>query len=302
MQLKTIKKVVSDKVNEWLNSVTDGNLRERMRGSLLVTGGSIASMLRNEQVNDFDIYFQDRDVLIDVVKYYIKTVPSASIWLGENKDQLIKAYKGDFDKDQNYFTCALRNLKEDQVKIFIDYEEGSSKGGMAFDKKESPNYDLAYLSPNAISLTNDVQIVVRFFGTPSEIHKNFDFVHATNYFTFKSGVVVNKEALISLMTNQLKYKGSLYPLTSVIRAKKFLKRGFNISAGEYLKMIFQISLLDLTNVDVLEEQLIGVDVAYFSTLIEALRNHKTTHPEFVLDKDYLTSLIDKIFNDESSED
>jgi hypothetical protein len=38
-----------------------------------------------------------------------------------------------------------------------------------------------------------------------------------------------------------------------------------------LKMMLQVSDLDLKNPDVLEEQLIGVDVAYFSTLIEVLR-------------------------------
>jgi hypothetical protein len=38
-----------------------------------------------------------------------------------------------------------------------------------------------------------------------------------------------------------------------------------------LKMMFQVSDLDLKNPDVLEEQLIGVDIAYFSTLIEVLR-------------------------------
>lgn len=38
-----------------------------------------------------------------------------------------------------------------------------------------------------------------------------------------------------------------------------------------LKMMFQISEFDLKNPDVFEEQLIGVDVAYFSALIEALR-------------------------------
>ena len=35
--------------------------------------------------------------------------------------------------------------------------------------------------------------------------------------------------------------------------------------------MFQISKLDLTNVDILEEQLIGVDVAYFDKLITILR-------------------------------
>lgn len=296
MQIKTIKKILSKKMEEWLESITDQQLRVRVKGSLLVTGGSIVSLLQNSEVNDYDIYLQDRNVLIDLVKYYTKSVPEANIWLGEEKKEIAYGYNGDLG-DDNYFTCSLRNLKEDQVKIFID--GASNTGGMRFTPDPEAKYQLAFLSPNAISLTDDIQIIVRFFGTPAEIHRNFDFIHATNYFSFAEGVVLNLDAVTCILTNTLKYQGSLYPLTSVIRSKKFLKRGFNMSAGEYLKMMFQISLLDLTNLDVLEEQLIGVDVAYFSVLISALRNAKDGDPEFKIDSGYLIALIEKIFNDDS---
>jgi hypothetical protein len=105
-------------------------------------------------------------------------------------------------------------------------------------------------------------------------------------------LVLNKEALESLVTKNLSYQGSLYPLTSIIRMKKFIGRNWTMNAGEVLKMMFQVSDLDLTDIEVLEEQLIGVDVAYFSTLIEALRG---------VDKDkitpaYMNTMIDRIFN------
>jgi hypothetical protein len=97
-------------------------------------------------------------------------------------------------------------------------------------------------------------------------------VHATNYFTFEEGLVTNVAALESILTKSLRYQGSLYPLTSVIRMKKFIQRGWTVNAGEILKMLFQVSELDLKNIEVLEEQLIGVDVAYFSLLITVLRD------------------------------
>jgi hypothetical protein len=43
--------------------------------------------------------------------------------------------------------------------------------------------------------------------------------------------------------------------------KKFIQRGWTVN-GRNLKMLFQVSELDLKNIEVLEEQ-IGVDVAYF---------------------------------------
>ena len=101
------------------------------------------------------------------------------------------------------------------------------------------------------------------------------------------------------MARELVYVGSKYPLCSVIRTRKFLKRGFTINAGQYLKMAFQISSLDLTNIAVLEDQLTGVDVAYFATLIDALQKHsekeKEEGREFKLEYGYLAAIIDKIF-------
>ena len=64
-------------------------------------------------------------------------------------------------------------------------------------------------------------------------------------------------------------------------------------------MAFQISKLNLSNVAVLEDQLVGVDVAYFNMLIDALVEHteklKNEGKEFTIEYGYLASIIDKIF-------
>lgn len=201
----------------------------------------------------------------------------------------------DFGKQKRYFSIALRNLKEDQIKLMFDKKEGSIRLNEEKSKDEL-NYEPVFFSPNAISLSNDLQIVLRFWGDNKKIHETFDFVHATNYFTFETGLVTNIAALESILTRTLKYQGSHYSVTSIIRAKKFIKRGFNISAGELLKIMFQISQLDLSDPDVLEEQLIGVDIAYFELLINALRNKKSSE-NFELSSKYFNELIDRIFNE-----
>lgn len=259
-------------------------------------------MLLNEPLNDYDIYLMDRDVLMDLTKYYTNGL--CIIFDGLNKESLIKEYNSQYFSEygiqgidrNNSHAISLRNLKEDQIKLYFE----NANGGMKVNESvpvEERNYIPMYFSPNAISLSNDIQIVIRFHGTAEQIHKTFDFIHATNYFTFKDGLVTNVKALESIITKQLQYQGSLYPVTSIIRAKKFIKRGFNINAGEYLKIMFQISALDLTNVDVLEEQLIGVDVAYFDLIITALRNKYDSDKDFTLTTEYFNSLIDRIFND-----
>jgi len=250
----------------------------------------------------------DIDVCKRVAKYYTQTFQDVVIFDGREKRKLVDKYNDEHDVDDgklpidsnNSFAISLRNLKDDQIKLYFNGASGGMKvnDGVEQDKL---NYTPIYLSPNAISLSHDLQIVLRFWGTAEQIHKTFDFIHATNYFTFKEGLVRNLEAVESILTKQLKYQGSYYPVTSIIRAKKFIKRGFNINAGELLKIMFQISQLDLTNPDVLEEQLIGVDVAYFDLIITALRNKMDSDKDFKLSANYFNTLIDRVFNSTDGE-
>ena len=57
-------------------------------------------------------------------------------------------------------------------------------------------------------------------------------------------------------------------------------------------MCLQISALDLTNAIILEEQLTGVDAAYFGQLLERAKNKE--NPEKI-DTAYLIELINRMF-------
>jgi hypothetical protein len=311
MQVKTIKKNLVAKLEDWLSTIEDEQLRKDVKQHLLVSGGSIASMLLDDPVNDYDIYIQDYATLLRLVKYYIgkentwytaensdltEIVPEhkeiIEILEGVNRDKLLDEFtEGQFSR-RKIIVENLTNLRIALYPINTDLYVAPER---EFTKEMK--YRVACISANAISLTDDIQIVVRFHGSPDEIHKTFDFIHATNYFTFKDGLMLNQEALTSLLEKQLHYQGSLYPLTSVLRTKKFIKRGWNINAGEYLKILFQVSQLDLTDINVLYEQLVGVDVAYFSKLIEVL----SVIPKEKYTSGYINELIDRVFNEYDGE-
>lgn len=302
MYKKTIKKRIEKKMNDWLESITNQSLRERVKQNLLVSGGSIASMFLNEKVNDYDIYLMDMDVLNDLSNYYCQK-HGIPVLDGRLRDTYLNLEFPDVETNINpnfgdeYMAeryIKLKTLKPNQIKLDVPSEGYRIE---ELEEGEKVKYRVKFFSPNAISLSDDIQIVTRFNGTADKIHETFDFIHATNYFTFKDGLATNVDALESLLGKQLKYQGSLYPLTSIIRTKKFIKRGWNIGAGEYLKIMFQISGMDLTNPEVLEEQLIGVDVAYFGTLLKILRNDVSENPDMVVGYEYLSNLIDKIFGE-----
>lgn len=162
--------------------------------------------------------------------------------------------------------------------------------------KISQKYRPVFLSDNAITLSNKVQLVIRFFGTPEEIHSNYDFMHCTSYWVAKTGeLVLPAVALEALLTRELVYNGSKYPLASIIRTRKFIQRGWSVNAGQYLKMCLQLNELDLENIEVLEDQLIGMDAAYFKQVLDYIKNRQEEDPEFKLTSAYLIEIIDRMF-------
>ena len=79
----------------------------------------------------------------------------------------------------------------------------------------------------------------------------------------------------------------------MFRLKKFIKRGWTVTAGEMLKIAWDINALDLQNIAVLQDQLVGVDYVYFSNMVSRLqtRGEAGNGP---YDRDYLMDLIDEM--------
>src|SRR3546814_5103821 len=84
-----------------------------------------------------------------------------------------------------------------------------------------PTYRPVFMSTNAITLSDKIQIVLRFYGEADAIHENYDFVHCTNYWTSKDANLTPRQpALESLLCKEIRYVGSKYSVCSVIRLRK----------------------------------------------------------------------------------
>ncbi len=292
MNAKTIAKILAGKVSGWVDSIEDGAVRELAGKNAIVTGGCIASMLLGEPVNDFDIYFRDKATAEAVARYYVgrfnATHAGHDIRVECREDDRVKIVvrSGGVAEDASS-TQYVSEVMDDPGNIQDAYEQSESSALLADDE-----YRPVFLSTNAITLSGRVQLVIRFYGDPDEIHKNYDFVHCTNYWTNSDGkLALRQPALEALLAKELVYIGSKYPLCSIIRLRKFIKRGWTINAGQILKAAMQLSALDLTNIAVLEDQLTGVDCSYFSEVIRKLRDES---PEKV-NCAYLVEIIDRMF-------
>lgn len=311
MNRKIINSVISKKVNSWLNSITDEKLKELIRPNIIVTGGCITSMLLNEEVNDFDIYFRNKETVKAVAEYYVKLFkeqhPNIKKSINVIDFNPYDVTKTPTDRIRIIVKSSGEAEAEETIDEFnnvIDDENnekdidllGEKKDESETDKKQK-EYKPKYLSSNAITLSDKIQLIIRFYGAPEEIHENYDFVHCTNYWDSKNHELILKpEALEALLNKELKYVGSKYPLCSVIRTRKFINRGWFISAGQYLKICFQLSKLNLNNIAVLEDQLVGVDSAYFAQIIEVIKKDLEKGVIQDIDETYVAKLVDKIFN------
>ncbi len=367
MKTKTVNKILTGKFIAWTKSIEDETVRKIVEDNSIITGGSIVSLLLNEPVSDFDVYFRTPEAAHAIAQYYVKKLlenpPPAfknseshkvaiysllepSIPEGEEASRVGGIVKGPqparvrvvvksagvaeetTQKDYQYFEGIqdpnqqavavedyvskavgeeyvegqvtdntepgsyignVTELDDHSADVINDGEPVKTEGG------KRTKYRVLFVTSNAITLSDQMQLVLRFQGEPEQIHENYDFVHCTSYWTsWDKKLTLRQEALECIIAKELKYIGSKYPICSVIRTRKFITRGWTINAGAYCKMAYQISKLDMDNVQVLEDQLVGVDSAYFTQLISQLKNSSTTIDGRV-DGSYLMTLIDKIF-------
>lgn len=309
MKAKTIKQVLRAKINDWAATIEDEALRKQVLNDTIVTGGAIASMLLREPVNDYDVYFRTHATTLAVAQYYIArfrpqkkrgiacnisvqdeagrikiVIESAGIASAEGTE---KAYEYFESRPEGEATNYVGEIMDDPGEIEETYQDEEEKA-----QKTKCEYKPVFASTNAITLGDKIQVVLRFYGEPDAIHENYDFVHCTNYWTSHDNkLVLRPAALEALLARELRYIGSKYPVCSIIRLRKFIQRKWTVNAGQILKMVMQINEFDLTDINVLQDQLTGVDCAYFAEVMRKLKDKDSTK----VNAAYLVEIIDRMF-------
>lgn len=322
--IKTMNKIIGRKLNEWLESISDKGLRDLIRENIVITGGCFPSMIQNETPKDYDCYFKTKDATKRVAEYYVKQRNDAhkdkeKVFVLDGaapSKELLDYYKITNIAFSN--SRMIANTPPDRIKVIFpsagvvgdpqtvraDEELGDVFSNITeidetkadeIIEQEKKKYFPVFLSTNAITLSNGIQIVVRFYGEPDKIHGTYDFAHTKAYWTKATGTIIPNEVYDAVVNKTLIYTGSKYPVCSIFRMRKFIERGWKINAGQMLKACMQVSELDLMDIDTLEDQLVGVDSLYFMSLIEQFRRMKEKNADWDLTPQYIISVIDKIF-------
>lgn len=296
MNSKNIKRHLGAKLRDWASSIKDDDVKKAVMENTIVTGGALVSLLTGEQVHDYDVYFRTKESLIMVAKYYVDRwnethERKASLMWGELLAQATGSDGGNVKVYVRSSGVAEESVENHGEPLHDENGELIEQQ----DEEGGEKYRPRFMTSNAITLSGKIQIVTRFYGDVTDIHKNYDFAHCTcSWSSWDNEVRLPVKAMECIINKELYYVGSKYPLCSIIRTRKYIERGYHINAGQYVKMAMQLNELDLKDISVLEDQLTGVDTAYFQMMIDALRE-KMDGTEQKIDGTYVMELINKMF-------
>lgn len=136
--------------------------------------------------------------------------------------------------------CIPSMLMDEYVNDFDFYfitEQSANKVREYYkncDVKEK--YSVKLITDNAVNLTNKIQLVTKFYGLPNRVVEKFDWAHIKSYFWFNKDnrheeLVIDDSVYRIINEKELIYTGSDYPLSSLLRVRKYIKKGWYVSTS-----------------------------------------------------------------------
>lgn len=140
---------------------------------------------------------------------------------------------------------------------------------------EVPMDDKTVVTDSALSVILDghrVQFIKVVTGTPEEVIDTFDFTVCQAAYSWRQGFMFGREFMKHLAQRRLVFNiAAKYPICSLYRARKFIRRGFHFSGIEAIKLGLRIQALEIETYKQLREQLMGIDTLFLKDLTDSLK-------------------------------
>ena len=149
---------------------------------------------------------------------------------------LMGEYVNDFDI---YFTS------KQYTELVVDYYKKKDSKLTSSNKKEKMLEQKGVFIPtlfteNAINLTDKIQLITKFAGKPQSVVEQFDWQHIKSHFSMKDGLVISDDTYKLIVEKELIYTGSNYPLSSLLRLRKYIKKGWTVSTKTIVHIIIDL--------------------------------------------------------------
>ena len=230
---------------------------------LYFAGGCFASLVRQEKVADYDVFFVDPAEALEFMKGFVdKAAPSGLTRFGIPD------------------CCIVGEPPTLRIKgaVWQNPEIRSAKYGKTTVLRCVSEMAATYKVRGSL-----YQTVFMLSGPSYEVCKSFDFEHARcayhprNHGT-SGDFLVGPRFFESVASNELVYRSgdAKYPLGTLIRMADRVKRGWHVNDVEWVKVAFDISSLMLRDPKVMAAQLKGVDVIILNQLVDKLKDRTET--------------------------
>lgn len=179
----------------------------------MLVGGSLTSILTKKEINDFDIYFKDRDSFI-LSLMDVRGIKE-SLPLEEFPDN-VDIYSQHLDSYEFHYVC-------------------HTEKSVTFKPRYSDEL-YQFIHQN-------------FYKGVNEVFNDFDFtINMVGYDFELDEVVVHPEAMLHLSQRILvTNSGTKYPLISVLRTNKYQERGYTVSKKELVKLLLAVNKLEINS-------------------------------------------------------
>jgi|SRR5579872_2518407 len=120
-----------------------------------------------------------------------------------------------------------------------------------------------------------VQLIKCVLRTPAEVLEGFDFTICQGGLDWNDGFIFGKDFFQHLAQRRLVFNiKAEYPICSLYRLRKFIKRGFHFSGIEAIKLGLRIQALQIDTYADLRKQLMGIDTMFLRDLTDSLKGQE----------------------------
>ena len=200
-------------------------------------------------------------------------------------------------------TSAFSNTKIHDLDVFFRSQWALS--GALATYTANPEVKTKYNTDNAVSFRlhgKKVQFIKKegFVGEPENVIPHFDFtVSMCAYLPETRQFHYDPKFMEHLAARTLVYNpDSKNPLSTMVRVKKFLARGYSVSGVELVKLGLAINNLKIETYKDLKEQLEGIDTVLLKELTDALLVKADSEYDF---REFLTmaeEYLDRFYGEE----
>ena len=184
----------------------------------------------------------------------------------------------------------------------------SSEDMTSFLKKMAEtDFTKSYSTDLAKSFTKEdtkIQVIIMpdlICQDPKDIINQFDYSVCMGAYDIDNKQFILQDGFIEHIARRELYfnVNAKYPLASLFRLRKYLKKGYTISGTEIIKLGLSINNLKMTNYMELKKQLEGIDTLFLAELTNKLMTPEYAEREY--DFNAFVSMIDEYFQDKLDE-